>query len=120
FWSAYSNATALAWWYDNTQPGRLESTLPDPDYDLNTLPWTVVHPRVFDLQPQQLMLVTDLEPFAYQAYATVNRNGARSAAIEFEADVESGGTTIGLLQSGKWIAVSSSQRRGGFSGANTA
>jgi len=117
FWSPYSNLTALSGWYDKTQPGRLESTLPNPDYDLNTLPWKVVHPRVFDLQPQQLTLVTDLEPFAYQAVATVNRNGARSAAIQFEVDIESGGTAIGLLQSGKWIAISSSQRPGVFSDA---
>ena len=117
FWSPYSNLTALSGWYDQAQPGRLESTLPNPDYDLNTLPWQLVHPRVFELQPQQLTLVTDLEPFAYQAVAIVNRNGARSAAIQFEADIESGGTTIGLLQSGQWIAVSSSHRRGAFSDA---
>jgi hypothetical protein len=120
FWSPFSNLSALSWWYDRMPPGRIESTVPIPDYDLNTLPWKVAHPRVFDLQPHQLVLVTDPEPFAYQAFATVNTDGASSAAIQFEADIESGGTTIGLLQSGKWIAVSSSHRRGVFSDASAA
>jgi hypothetical protein len=120
FWSEYSNLSTLAWWYDRTQPGQIEAALPSPDYDLNTLPWKSAHPRVFELLPHQMTLVTDPEPFAYQVFATVNTEGASSAAIRFEADIESGGMTIGLLQAGKWIAVNSSQRPGVFADTNSA
>ena len=64
-------------------------------------------------------LTTNLQPFGYQAFAAVDTNGARLADIQFEADVESGGATIGLLEGGKWIASSASQRRGRFANANS-
>jgi hypothetical protein len=113
-WSQYSTLATLSRWYDSTQYLRAGTKLPAPDYDLGSLQWQTVHPRVFDVAPGRLTLVTDGEPFAYQAFAIVNTDGANAAGIQFEAEIESGGTTIGLLQAGKWIAVSSSQRPGVF------
>jgi hypothetical protein len=119
FWSPLSELSTLSWWYDRVLSVRAQGTLPDPDYDLDSLPWQKAEPRAFDVQQGQLTLVTNAEPFAYQAFATVHTNGARAADIQFEADVESGGVTIGLLQSGKWIAVSSSPQPGVFADTNS-
>src|SRR5262245_36728216 len=94
--------------------------MPNPTYDLSSLPWQLAKPRTFDLQSGRATLVTNDEPFAYQAFATINRNGADSALIQYDIDVESGGTSVGLLQSGKWIAISSSTRPGNFAGAKSA
>jgi hypothetical protein len=120
FWSQYSNLSTLSWWYDRTHTLRTSTTLPSPDYDLTTLPWKLVHPRVFEVKQGHLTMVTDHEPFGYQAYAVLNTGGANAADIQFEADVEAGAATIGLVQSGKWIATSSSQRTGAFSDSNSA
>lgn len=120
FWSQYSNLSALSWWYANTHRLRTRTTAPNPDYDLATLPWKAVRPQVFELKPGKLGIVTDTEPFAYQAFATVNTGDADAADIQFEADLEAGGATIGLLQGGKWIAINSSQRPGPFSDSNSA
>ena len=119
-WSQYSKLSTLSWWYENTHVLRTSTTLPNPDYDLTTLPWTVVHPRVFEVKQGKLTLVTAAEPFAYQAYATINTGGANAADLQFDADLQKGGATIGLLQSGKWIAISSSQRIGSFADSNSA
>jgi hypothetical protein len=119
FWSPLSELSALSWWYDRVQSVRTRGTLPDPDYDLDTLRWQLAEPRAFDVHQGRLTLVTNAEPFAYQAFATVHTNGAGAADIQFEADVESGGITIGLLQSGKWIAVSSSPHPGVFADTNS-
>jgi hypothetical protein len=120
FWSLYANLAAVSWWYDHTQSSRSRTKLPNPDYELATLPWKLAHPRAFDLQPEKLTIVTDREPFSYQAYATISTHGASAAAIEFDAELEAGGATIGLLQSGKWIAVNSSQTPGIFAQSNAA
>ena len=64
--------------------------------------------------------VTSDEPFAYQAYATIETGGASAVDFDFEVEVESGGVTVGLLQGGKWIAVNSSDKPGSFKGANSA
>jgi len=121
-WSQLSNVSKLSWFYDYVEyvQARRESPLPNPDYDLGSLPWQTAHPEAFDFHPGAPMhLTTSPEPFGYQAFAAVDTRGARLADIQFEADVESGGVTIGLLESGKWIASSASQRRGRFADANS-
>lgn len=120
FWSQYSYLSALSWWYDNTQHFRARTTQPTPDYDLSTLPWQIARSRVFQFNEGRLTIATGAEPFAYQAYATVKTNGAAAADIQVEANLETGGVTVGLLQAGKWVAVSSSQRPGAFSDFNSA
>jgi hypothetical protein len=119
-WSPYSELSTLSWWYDRVELARSGVVLPQADYDLTTLPWQAAHPRAFDVKDGRMTLVTDGEPFAYQAFAIVNRNGARAADIQFDATIESGGTTIGLLQNGKWIASSSSRATGRFADTNSA
>jgi len=121
-WSQYSNIATLSWWYDRTEyvESMRGTMLPSPDYELGTLPWKVAQPRVFDVKPDRIALVTDAEPYGYQAFASVDTHGAKAADIQFEAEIEHGGTTIGLLQAGKWIAVSSSQRPGRFADSNSA
>jgi len=119
FWSAYTQFSTLSWWYDRAELAK-SGALPNPAYDLASLPWQLVNPRVFDVRPGKVTLVTSDEPYAYQAFATVNRNGADAADIQFDIDVESGGTTVGLLQSGKWIASSSWTRPGTFADTNSA
>jgi hypothetical protein len=118
-WSPVSELSTLSWWYDRVQSAGTRAALPRPDYDLETLPWQPAAPRSFVVPQGRLTLVTNAEPYAYQAFATVPTNGASAADIEFEADVESGGLTIGLLQSGKWIAVNSSPRPGVFTDTNS-
>jgi len=120
FWSQYSALSGLSWWYDSTQHLRTGSALLMPDYDLTTLPWKVAHARLFEAKQGELRLVTDANPFAYQAFAIISTGGASAADFQFEAQVEAGGATIGLLQSGKWIATSSSQKSGAFSDSNSA
>jgi hypothetical protein len=121
FWSQFSNLSTLSWFYDRAQyvHDLRGSALPNPDYDLNSLPWQQASPRLFDLQPGRLTLVTNAEPFGYQVFATVDTHGARAADMQFEMEIETGGTTIGLLQGGKWIATNSSQRLGLFSDSNS-
>ena len=112
----------LSWFYDHAQyvKSLRDTPLPNPDYDLASLPWKTAQPDAFDRLPGgALALATNAEPFAYQAFASVDTKGARVADIQFEADLESGGATVGLLQSGKWIATSSSQRQGRFADANS-
>ena len=121
-WSLYSSAASVSWFYDRVERVKTlnaANALPQPDYDLNSLPWRTSQPRAFDVRPSLLTLVTNGEPYAYQAFATVETRGARAADIQFDGEIESGGATIGLLQDGKWIAVNSSQRRGRFADANT-
>jgi hypothetical protein len=122
FWSIYSNVSRVSWFYDRVEHVRNinDSSLPAADYELNTLPWQTASPRVFDLKPSLLTLVTNREPYAYQVFATVETRRAGSADIQFDAEVQSGGVTIGLLQDGKWIATNSAQRPGRFADANTA
>ena len=121
-WSQLSGIAKLSWFYDHAEyvQSLRESPLPNPDYDLSSLPWKTAQPDGFDFQPGGAMhLTTNQQPFGYQAFAAVDTNGARLADIQFEADVESGGATIGLLEGGKWIASSASQRRGRFADANS-
>jgi len=98
----------LAWQYDRIELARSGAILPNPDYELATLPWQTAHPHVFDVTDGRMTLVTNAEPFAYQAFAILDRNGARGVDVQFDATIESGGATVGLLQDGKWIASSSS------------
>ncbi len=121
-WSLYASAARISWFYDHVERVRNlnESVPPDFDYDLDTLPWKTVAPRAFALRPSLLTLVTNAEPYGYQAFATVETKRANIADIQFDAEIESGGATIGLLQDGKWIAVNSSQRRGRFADADSA
>ena len=117
-WSECLQLARLSWWYDSTQV--LHATSSTPDYDLTTLPWQLVNPRLFEIRQGGLTVATSSDPYGYQAYATINTNRANTAGITFEADVERGGITIGLLQAGKWIAVNSSQNIGTFSDLNSA
>lgn len=117
-WSEYLQLARLSWWYDSTQV--LLASAASPDYDLTTLPWQPVHPRLFEIRQGGLTVATSSDPYGYQAYATINTNNANTAGIRFEADVERGGVTIGLLQAGKWIAINSSQNTGTFSDLNSA
>jgi hypothetical protein len=121
-WSSYASVARVAWFYDRLEHVRKLNAggLPPPDYELNTLPWQTASPHRFELKASLLMLVTNPEPYAYQAFATVETRRASSADIQFDAEVESGGASIGLLQNGNWIAVNSSTRPGRFADANTA
>jgi hypothetical protein len=94
---------------------RLRRGAIQPTYDLRTLPWKIAGADVFDVNPAGATVVTSAEPAAYQAYATVNTDGAAAADLHFEANVDSGGLSIGLQQAGKWIATSSSVHAGVFS-----
>jgi hypothetical protein len=120
FWAQYSNLAALSWWYENTNHLRTRTTQPKPDYELTTLPWRVARARVFDFNQGTLTVVSGAEPFDYQAYAIVNTGRAAAADLQFDAELQSGGATIGLLQAGKWIAVSSSKTPGVFAESNSA
>jgi hypothetical protein len=117
FWSQYTNLRLLSWWYDTQARGV---TLSNPTYDLSTLPWQSVRPQQFTFQAGQLILTTGIEPYAYQAYAMIGTRGANAADIQFEAEIEAGGVTIGLLQSGDWIAKISSTKTGAFAGSTSA
>jgi hypothetical protein len=119
-WSQYSLLSTVSWWYDHTDNLRSGIGLPKPDYDLKTLPWKSASPQVFDLAPGGATLVTNTDPFAYQVFAAVETKGANAVDIWFDVDIISGGTTIGILQGGKWIASNSSQRPGTFSDSNSA
>ena len=119
-WSQYSLLSTVSWWYDHTDSLRSGIGLPTPDYDLKTLPWKTASPRVFDLAPGGATLVTNAESYAYQAFAAVETKGANAVDIWFDVDIIAGGTTIGILQGGKWIASNSSQRPGSFSDSNSA
>ena len=120
FWSQYSYLSGLSWWYDNVRQLHARVVAPPPDYDLTTLPWQMIHPRTFELAQGQLKIVTNDEPFSYQALANVRTNGANAADIQFDIDVESGGVTVGLLQAGKWIASNSATNAGTFTDWNSA
>ena len=87
FWSQYSNLSTLSWGYERRQSLRAGASLEQPDYDLTTLPWQLVRPRDFKVNEGKLTLVTNTEPFAYQAFATVSTAGAAAADIQFDADV---------------------------------
>jgi len=114
-WSQYSNLSALSWWYEGTVRFREGRDLPPADYDLTTLPWQLARPQAFDVNQGTLALVTNTEPFAYQAYAIVPTRGADAAYVRFDADLAAGGATIGMLQAGKWLTLSSFQKAGPFS-----
>jgi hypothetical protein len=121
-WSQLAGVTKLSWFYDHVEyvQSLRDSPLPNPDYDLASLPWKTAQPDLFDLHGGgALTLATNAEPYGYQAFASVDTKGARLADIQFEAELESGGATVGLLQAGKWIASSSSQRPGRFADANS-
>ena len=120
FWSQYTSLSALSWWYDNTQNLQARIARRHPDYDLTTLPWQVASPRVFEITQGTATMATSREPFAYQAFATVSTGGASAADIQFEADVEAGGVTIGLLQGGAWITINSTEKTGAFAESNAA
>lgn len=121
-WTTYSSVSAASWYYDRLDHIRslTVTVLGDPDYDLQTLPWETVAPRRYDRAPSALALVTNEQPYGYQVLATVETKRARSADIVFNAHIQSGGATIGLLQDGRWIASNSSVRPGDFAEANTA
>jgi len=119
FWSEYGQLATLSWWYDRAAFAQTTAALPNPDYDLDSLPWQVATPHLFERHPGRAVLVTDGQPYAYQAFATLNTNRAAAADYQFDVDVESGGVTIGLLQGGTWIATSSSARAGAFTGSNS-
>lgn len=119
FWSEYNQLATLSWFYDRAVFAESTDALPNPDYQLDSLPWQTASPRTFERHPGELVLVTDPQPYAYQAFATVNTNRARAADFQFDIDVQMGGVTLGLLQNGKWIAVSSSTRSGRFVGSNS-
>jgi len=121
-WSQLSGIVQLSWFYDHAEyvQSLRERALPNPDYDLASLPWKTVPMERFDFQPGSAMrLITSTEPFGYQAFAAVDTNGARLADIQFEMEIESGGVTVGLLQAGKWIAQVASRRAGRFADANS-
>jgi hypothetical protein len=120
FWSQYSYLSALSWWYDNTQHLAERTAGRSPDYELASLPWTVARARHFDLNPEGMTIDTGSEPFAYQAFATIETGGARALDLQFAADVQSGGATIGVMQGGKWIATNSSPQSGPFAEGNSA
>src|SRR5256885_1915772 len=76
FWSQFTNLSTLSWFYDRAPDvhnlrGR---GLPAPDYDLGSLPWKQASPRLFDLQPGRMTLVTNADPFGYQIFASVDTN----------------------------------------------
>ena len=116
--SEYVDLARLSWWYDSTNV--LQAAPANPDYDLTTLPWQPVHPRVFEIRDGTLTLATSDEPYGYQAYAAIRANGANTAGITFDADVARGGVTIGIQQAGEWIAMNSAEHPGPFSGMNSA
>ena len=118
FWSQYLDLARLSSWYATTQV--LLAAPSNPDYDLTSLPWQPVRPRLFEIQQGRITLATSSEPDQYQAYATINTNGANTAGISFDAEVDRGGITIGLLQAGRWITTNSSETTGGFSQVNSA
>ena len=78
-----------------------------------------VHPRVFEIRGGTLTLATVTSRTAIRR-ATIRANGAHTAGITFDADVERGGVTIGIQQAGEWIAINSSENPGPFSGLNSA
>jgi len=117
-WSQYASLAGLSWGYGSTDPRvAVPST---PDYDVTTLPWQIVHPRLFNVGQGRLTLATSSEPYAYEAFATIATNGANTARIIFDAEVERGAVSIGLLQAGNWISVNSSENTGAFSAINSA
>jgi hypothetical protein len=118
FWVDYRHLAGLSWWYASTRALLTESSA--PDFTLPSLPWQPVHPRAFEPRDGRLTLVTSAEPFAYQAFAMIDIAGAKSAGIKFDAQVDRGGVTIGLLQGGRWIAISSLPSTGRFSEVNVA
>jgi hypothetical protein len=113
----YGYLSAMSEAYD--YPERLRTGAIEPSYDLATLPWHVVKPAAFTLNPGGSTLVTSDDPLAYQVTATINTGRASAADIYFDADLESGAVTIGLLQAGTWIASNSSRRTGTFSDSNS-
>lgn len=122
-WSLYSAAASVEWFYDRLDHVRNlneASALPPPDYDLRTLPWKLTSPTTFAFDAPALTLVTNDIPYGYQAFANIDTKRARSADIVFDADIASGGATIGFLQNGRWLVSNSSQRPGRFADANTA
>jgi len=119
-WSPLSELSTLSWWYDRVQYGRSAGVLPDPDYDLSTLPWRPAGPKMFELQPGALTIVSNGEAFGYQAFAAVDTKGARAVDIQFDAELDAGGVSIGLVQGNTWLATSSSQRPGRFVDTNSA
>ena len=120
FWSEYRYLSGLSWWYDSVQNLHERTAARPPDYHLGSLSWNVARSRAFEAKPDGIAMVTSDEPFAYQAYATIETGGASAVDFDFEVEVESGGVTVGLLQGGKWIAVNSSDKPGSFKGANSA
>jgi hypothetical protein len=119
-WSSYASLAGLSWWYESTERLRATTIHEKPDFDLHALPWHVAAAHEFEFGDEGLTLVTGTEPFTYQAYATISSSGAASADLHFDAFVESGAVSIGLLQSGKWIATSSSAGPGAFTDSNAA
>jgi hypothetical protein len=120
FGSYYSYLSNLSWWHQSVSRLRRTTIQEKADYDLTTLPWQVVKPRLFEVKERRLTLVTGAEPFTYQAIATVAANGASTVDFHFDTHVESGAVTIGLLQRGQWIASSSSTGVGAFADSNAA
>jgi hypothetical protein len=119
-WSSFAAVTTLSWWHETTNRLRTTSISEKPDYDLSNLPWQTVRPQIFQTTAGGTRLVTSREPFEYQAYATIETRRASAVDFHFDATVESGGVSIGVLQNGRWIAASSSKQPGPFTGSNAA
>jgi hypothetical protein len=119
FGSRYVEFSTLDWWYERVQLARQGGVLPNPDYELGALPWQTAHPKRFDVHGGRMTLVTNDEPFAYQAFAIVETHGAKAADFQFDIDIKTGGLTIGLLQAGKWIVSNSSSLPGRFADTNS-
>jgi hypothetical protein len=120
FWSQYSSLSGLSWWHNSVDHLRSGNAGQAPDYDLATLPWKVAGARLFDVKQGRMTIVTSNDSFAYQASANIGTGRASAVDIHFDVDVEAGGVTIGLLQGGKWIAISSSRKAGSFTDWNSA
>src|SRR5262249_32823278 len=118
FYTEFVHLSRLAWWYDSTQV--LLAAPSNPDYDLTTLEWQLVKPQQFDLRDGRLTLTTSTDAYGYQAYANIRRNGANTAGLLFDADIASGGITIGIQQAGEWIASNNSPGIGRFADLNSA
>jgi hypothetical protein len=110
-WSRLSELS-MAPWYDLT--AFAPDTSPRPAYDLHTLPWKAAQPKAFDLGAGAGRLITSDDGFTYQVYAIVNTVGAKAVDIRFDLNIESGGATVGLMQSGNWLIWASSQNVGRF------
>ena len=109
--------STLSWFYDRVL--WAPASLPQPDFDVATLPWKVAQPKSFTRTADGAELVTSTDAYSYQLFASVDTHGAKAADLQFELGIESGGATIGIQQDGAWLTVDTTNRRGTFVGANS-